>query len=181
MSKPNLKDADGSDIFDGLWYKIMLSDGTELGFGPLVNSRLSCGPKPPGQGMIFRYFRYKGNDTVSGYGWPSGDIGYFKGLGMGTDGKEYRQYLSLSNGVPPVLAWYDKDDSYGFTGTQIPGNRIALYAKDQTGATVGLRGETESVSKEAVAFYGQRSQFPICLDCSFVPIPVGNTDVGPFF
>ncbi|PSR80471.1 hypothetical protein PHLCEN_2v6728 [Hermanssonia centrifuga] len=174
----NLKDADGDHVWEARWYKIMLSDGTELGFGQQVNGKLSCGPCPAGQGMAFRYIRSQSDLTADNHGWPAGEVGYLRGLGMGTDGREYRKHLSLSDGAPPALLWYDTANSYGFSGEPLPGNKIALYAHDQYSRKVGLRGH---VIHEEAGFYGQRSDFPICLDCSFVRIPVGDEHIGPFF
>ncbi|THH02665.1 hypothetical protein EW026_g246 [Hermanssonia centrifuga] len=179
----NLKDANGDIVWEAKWYKIMLSDGTELGFGPQVNGRWSCGPRPSGQGVVVRYIRDQKNVTATNHGWPTGDVGYFKAIGMGADGKEHRKYLSLSASDPAVLAWYDTANAYGLIGEQIPGpeNRIALFAKNQFDEKAGLRGDTGSLTNNAPAFFGHRSDFPVGLDCSLVPVPLGNATLGAFF
>ncbi len=157
----------------------MLSDGSELGFGKQVGSTLSCGTCPAGQGMAFRYIRSMDEPTSDHHGWPAGDVGFFKGLGVGTDGTEYHKYLSLSSGTPPSLCWYDDayPRPYGFVGEPLSGNRIALYARNIGAANVGLRAH---VIHEEVVIHGQAiNAFPICLDCSLVPIPIIGGD--PFF
>ncbi|PSS34062.1 hypothetical protein PHLCEN_2v1894 [Hermanssonia centrifuga] len=117
--------------------------------------------------------------TSDHHGWPTGQVGFFKGLGMGPDGRDYYRRLSLSNGVlAPSLLWYKEsaDPFGGFVGEPLSGNRIALYARNQEDRIVGLRGH---VIREELRIYGQRSAFPIGLVCSLVPIPIIGHD--PFF
>ncbi|KZT02681.1 uncharacterized protein LAESUDRAFT_684892 [Laetiporus sulphureus 93-53] len=167
----NLLDINGNAIFTNKWYKIMLSDGSELGFGvSLDGGKYGCAPVPSGQGLVIRYRRHQ-NDDLTIYGWPIGDCGYFKGYTVTPDGGQVLiKHLSLSNGSPPLLAWYDSDDSYGFVAKQLPGNRVALYAFDQNKAVAGLKVQNVG---QGLSMHGVQGAYPIALDCAFV-------EVGPY-
>lgn len=149
------------------WYKIVLADGSELGYGVTDKGRDSCAPVPSGQGMVIRYRRVQDNSNHTTYGWPTGDLGYIKGLDVRPDGLQLVKYLSLSNGAPPILAWYDRDDSYGFVAKQLPNNRIALYAHDQDKAVAGLKVQNVG---GGLSIHGTQGPFPIALDCAFVAV-----------
>lgn len=166
----NLKDSDGADIWSSKkWYKIMLADGTELGVTDTSGGRTHCGPKPSGQGAVFRYRRRQGPDTDGDFGWPAGDIGYLKALITDpTTGQTDTRHMSLSTGAPPTLAFYTTDNSYGFTAQQAFGNRILLYGQDVNGAKVGLRVHQTGQAEDLETF-GPLGSFVIALDCQLVP------------
>ncbi|KAF7799915.1 hypothetical protein EIP86_011158 [Pleurotus ostreatoroseus] len=168
MGGANLVDIDGAIIGTNKWYKIVLRDGSELGFGVKDKGRDSCAPVPAGQGLIIRYRRHQ-NDAQDHrfYGWPTGDKGWLKGYTVTPEGRQVFKHLSLSNGAPPILAWYDSDDSYGFVAKQLPGNRVALYAYDQNKATTGLKVQKLD---GGLSMHGTQGAYPIAFDCAFVEV-----------
>ena len=170
MFPQNLVDIDGAIICANKWYKIVLRDGSELGFGVRDKGRDSCAPVPAGQGLVIRYRRNQNDQDRKLYGWPTGDLGYLKGFTVTPDGRQVFKHLSLSNGVPSILAWYDSDDSYGFVAKQLPGNRVALYAHDQNKSTSGL---TVQKLDGGLTMHGTQGAYPIAFDCAFV-------EVGPY-
>ncbi|KAF7977094.1 hypothetical protein HWV62_4679 [Athelia sp. TMB] len=175
---PNLVDIDGNQIFTNKWYKIMLSDGSELGLEGKDAWRITCAPQPSGKGMVVRYRRSQSHDHTV-YGWPQDDKGYIRGIGVGADGSVYRKNLCLSRATPPALAWYETEDSYGFTAKQLPGNRIALYGFDHKQNVAGLRVVQSWTEGEGLVFHGQQSEWVLPLDCAFVQ--VGDCDSGGYF
>ncbi len=145
----------------------MLLDGRELGFGVKDKGRDSCAPVPSGEGLIIRYRRNQNDQDHVQYGWPIGDKGYLKGYTVTPEGAPVFKHLSLSNGAPPILAWYDSDNSYGFTAKQLPGNRVALYAFDQNKAAAGLKVQKLG---GGLTMHGTQGAYPIAFDCALVEV-----------
>jgi hypothetical protein len=179
-TRVNLKDTAGETIWssEGWWYKIALADGTELGLGEELPSQLNNGRTfvqvvPAGQGCVFRYQR--SNDDHRGiYGWPVGDTGYLRGIQVQENGKEIVKNLSIGGGnAADVLCAYDTQDSWGFVGSQLHGNRIALYAHNSKGELVGLR------VMRSGHVHAHHSKHALALDCEFVK--VGTWTFKDFF
>ncbi|KAL0070297.1 hypothetical protein AAF712_002789 [Marasmius tenuissimus] len=171
MSQPkDLVDIDGNAITTDQWYKIMLSDGTELGIGATVEGRKGSAPLPSGQGMVVRY-RHKEDKDTAVYRWVEGETGFIRGLSVELDGTQNHKNLSLSRLLSPrVLAWYDDPPvsgaSYGIKAYQLPGNRIALYGLDEDGNALGLRVYHETAGGLSVRAMG--GDWPLSLDVAFV-------------
>ncbi|KAG7096266.1 hypothetical protein E1B28_003714 [Marasmius oreades] len=171
MSNPKfLVDIDGNAITTDQWYKIMLSDGTELGVGAIPDHPgMPSGPVPSGQGMVVRYRLKENNDTAL-YRWVEGETGFIRGLRTDLDGTQTRKNLSLSYALnPTVLAWYDPSvsgASYGIKAYQLPGNRIALYGLDHQGKALGLRVYRESTGVLSIRSMG--GDWALSLDVAFV-------------
>ncbi|KAG7085447.1 hypothetical protein E1B28_003008 [Marasmius oreades] len=173
MSNPKfLVDIDGNAITTDQWYKIMLSDGTELGVGATVEKRMASAPVPSGQGMVVRY-RFKENNDTALYRWVEGETGFIRGLRTGLGGTQNRKNLSLSFYLKPrVFAWYDEPPatgpSYGIKAYQLPGNRIALYGLDDQGNALGLRVYHEPTGGLSIRAMG--GDWPLSLDVAFVRV-----------
>jgi hypothetical protein len=168
----NLKDKNGEAIFsnDGLWYKITLADGTELGRGDpyeggdvsAKNGRTHIKVVPAGQGLVFRYQRTDGSDAQD-MGWPEGDKGYLRGLQVHPDGTETVMNLSLS-WEPVKLCLYNDNNNYGLVARQLPGNRVALYGHNRHGNVCGIRVMPDGT------VIGHDSKNAMALDCEFVKV-----------
>ncbi|EXJ87584.1 hypothetical protein A1O3_04544 [Capronia epimyces CBS 606.96] len=163
----NLTDSSGEIIVSNLddWYRIVLADGSELGFGDAYPSKQNVDRTlikivPAGQGLVFRYQRTDGGDRLS-QGWPIGDKGWLRGKHVKPDGTEVVKNLSLS-WEPTKLALYESNDNYGFVAQQLPGNRVALYAYDRHGSVLGL-----AVTPDKTVI-GYASKYATSLDVSFV-------------
>ncbi|KAF7793875.1 hypothetical protein EIP86_004997 [Pleurotus ostreatoroseus] len=166
-----LVDINGAHISTNKWYKIVLRDGNELGWGVVDQGRDGCAPVPAGHGFVIRYRRDQVEDKDHPvYGWPAGDKGWLKGYTMMTNGNKAFRHLSLSMDAPPILAWYDSNDSYGFVAKQLPGYRVALYAYDKNHEVAGLKAQNMEGGQ---LIQGTQGAYPIALDCAFV-------EVGPF-
>lgn len=133
---PNLRDIDGKEITTDRTYKIQFADGTELGQGSRFGEIVAA-PDSSGAGAVLQYVRIRGDKAI--YGWPQGDVGYLKAYIVNPDGKGQTYYLSLSDGAPGSLRWLTSDTAYGFTMQQLPGNRLALYARDKFKSDRGVR------------------------------------------
>jgi hypothetical protein len=167
----HLLDSSGDAIFsnDGLWYKIQLADGTELGLGEKSgarNGRTKLRVVPSGQGIVFRYQRHDGESQGS-YGWPSGDKGYLRGLQVEPDGSETILNMSISGGAPH-LCMYNDNSNYGVIANQLPHNRVALYGYDGHGRICGLRVAPDR------SIIGHVSAHALALDCAFVRVNAGR-------
>ncbi|KAG7444418.1 uncharacterized protein BT62DRAFT_1077761 [Guyanagaster necrorhizus] len=165
--KAHLIDSDGKNIENQHYYKIRLADGSELGYAPtgmsITSAKAVCAPMPSNAGALFRFVPK--DDSKNGVPWTVGDVGYLKGLQSREDGTVLKMNLTLSTGSLPALGWYDSPP-WGFTGKQLAGNRIALYARNKDAKDVGLvvvdLGRNESTLVE------DRSGEHIPLDCQFV-------------
>ncbi|EFX00687.1 hypothetical protein CMQ_7689 [Grosmannia clavigera kw1407] len=171
----DLKNIDGNQIVSnkGYWYKISLADGSELGLGDIYQGNYPSGKPPPngrtlvkvvpaGQGMVFAYQRFDG-DNRSNQGWPIGDKGYLRGLQVTPEGGEIVKNISLS-WEPAKLCLYDDNTNYGIVAEQLPGNRAALYAYDQDGTVCGLRVVPGG---NVIA---HKSTHALALDCQIVKV-----------
>lgn len=160
---------------NGRWYKIALPDGSELGLGTVYsggpvsqqNERTFVSVVPAGQGMVFRYQRFDGDNTT-GYGWPQGDRGYLRGLQVKPDGTEVIKNMSLS-WEPPKLCMYNDNSNYGIVARQLAGNRVALYAYNRHGSLCGLR-----VTPDRQIIAHESSSHGLALDCEFVSVGTGQ-------
>ncbi|KAH7313961.1 hypothetical protein B0I35DRAFT_480596 [Stachybotrys elegans] len=171
----NLTDNRGETIWSNNdhWYKITLADGSELGLGDRypggsvsqTNGRTLVKVVPAGRGMVFRYQRYDG-DNREGFGWPTGDKGYLRGLQVTSDGAEVIMNMSLS-WEPSKLCMYNDNSNYGIVAKQLPGNRAALYGSNRHGALCGLRVTAEGI---IIAHEGPHA---LALDCEFVKVGTG--------
>ncbi|RYP33637.1 hypothetical protein DL767_004686 [Monosporascus sp. MG133] len=172
----NLTDNHGQPIWSNqeFWYKITLADGSELGLGnkyaggPVSenNGRTLVQVVPAGQGMVFRYQRFDG-DNRQNQGWPIGDKGYLRGLQVKPDGTEVVMNLSLS-WEPSKLCMYNDNSNYGMIAEQLPGNRVALYGYNRHGTLCGLR---VMPGGEIIA---HQSAHAMALDCAFVKVGSGR-------
>lgn len=172
----NLTDSNGEAIWSNeeFWYKITLADGTELGMGDRYhggsvsekNGRTLIKVVPAGQGLVFRYQRFDG-DNRQNQGWPIGDKGYLRGLQVHEDGTETVMNLSLS-WEQSKLCLYNDNDNYGLRARQLPGNRVALYGYNRHGTLCGLR-----VTPEGIVI-AHESSFALALDCEFVKVNSGE-------
>ncbi|KAK1226855.1 hypothetical protein PQX77_010159 [Marasmius sp. AFHP31] len=164
-----LVDINGNAITTDQWYKIMLSDGTELGIGATVEGRTVSAPVPSGQGMVVRYRLKENNDTAL-YRWVEGDTGFIRGLSADLDGTQNHKNLSFSGPAlsPRVFAWFNDTAgaSYGIKAYQLPGNRIALYGLDKAGNALGLRVYREPAGGLSVR--AMEGDWPLSLDVAFV-------------
>ncbi|CAM1508715.1 Fc.00g055630.m01.CDS01 [Cosmosporella sp. VM-42] len=168
----NLTDSSGQAIWSNqdFWYKIVLADGSELGLGEVYaggpqstkNGRTLVKVVPAGQGMVFRYQRFDG-DNRKDQGWPIGDKGYLRGLQVKPDGSEAIKNMSLS-WEPPKLCMYDDNSNYGFLAEQLSGNRVALYGYNRHGTLCGLRVTPGG------GVIAHESAHALALDCSFVRV-----------
>ncbi|KAI9148241.1 Cytochrome b2 [Paramyrothecium foliicola] len=166
----NLTDNHGDIIVSnaGNWYKITLADGSELGLGDRysggsvseANGRTLVKIVPAGQGLVFRYQRFDGDDRT-GQGWPIGDKGYLRGLQVKSDGTEQIMNMSLS-WEPSKLCLYNDNSNYGLLANQLPGNRVALYGYNRRGTVCGLRVTS---GRWVVA---HESTHALALDCEFI-------------
>jgi len=166
----DLVDIQGTQITSNQtqWYKISLADGTEFGLGDNYpssqnNGRTLVKVVPAGQGMVFRYQRFDGDNRAS-QGWPQGDKGWLRGIQVKDDGSEVIKNMSLSAGTPVKLCMYDDNNNYGFIAQQLPGNRVALYGYNGNGTLCGLRVTPEGV------IVAHNSAHALALDVSFVQV-----------
>lgn len=152
----------------------MLADGSELGLGdkyaggPVseADGRTLVKVVPAGQGMVFRYQRFDG-DNRRDQGWPIGDKGYLRGLQVKPDGSEVILNLSLS-WEPVKLCLYNNNSNYGIVASQLPGNRVALYGYNRHGTVCGLRVTPEG------GIIAHESTHALALDCEFVKVGSGR-------
>jgi hypothetical protein len=169
----NLTDTKGDPIWsnDDFWYKISLADGSELGLGSLnpggpvsqKNGRTFVKVVPAGQGMVFRYQRFDG-DNRRDQGWPIGDKGYLRGLQVKEDGSEEIMNMSLS-WEPPKLCLYNDNNNYGLLAEQLANHRVALYGYNRHGTLCGLR-----VAPGGDKIIAHESPHALALDCEFVKV-----------
>ncbi len=119
---------------DGHWYKIVLADGRELGYGEWLrgdeNNATTLKMVPAGGGMVFRYQRHDGDDRV-GQGWPVGDKGYLRGLSVNANGTETTMNLSFNQEHWTMLCGYSHNGSFGFVASQLGNHRVALYGYNE--------------------------------------------------
>ncbi|KAK0238586.1 hypothetical protein EDD85DRAFT_827392 [Armillaria nabsnona] len=168
--KVNLLDSDGKNIENQHYYKIRLADGSELGYAPsgmsITSAKAICAPMPSNAGALFRFVPK--DDSKNGVPWTVGDVGSLKGLQSREDGTVLKLGLSLSSpptGGTAALGWYDSA-SWGFTGKQLAGNRVALYARNKDAKDVGLI--VVDLGRNESALVEDRSGDFIPLDCQFV-------------